>query len=233
MDTEPTLSRNASFDDDPHGYDAVRASGHMTRRRLDVFLQALDEVPGPVLELGSGTGVLLRRLAAARPDRQLTGVEPIADYVAFAAAQARQEGLANVRFELGTAERLPPSVESGSVGLLLSVDALHHVDDVDRTVAEAARIAAPNARWRAMEPNRLHPYVWAYHTFTAGERTFPVRGFLRRARRAGWRPVSCRSLFLYPSGVEQVPDWASRLERRLEGVRALAGGIVVDLVRAG
>jgi ubiquinone/menaquinone biosynthesis C-methylase UbiE len=223
--------RNASFDDDPDGYDRLRADGHMARRRLEVFTEALDQVPGQVLELGSGTGTLLRRLAAARPDRSMTGVEPIADYVAFAAERARGEGLANVRFEVGTAEDVPASVEPGSVGLLLSVDTLHHVEDLDRAVAEAARVAAPGAHWCAMEPNRVHPYVWAYHTVTAGERTFPVRDFLRRARRAGWRPVSRRSLFLFPSGVQRVPGWAGTLERRLEGVRALAGGVVIDLVR--
>jgi ubiquinone/menaquinone biosynthesis C-methylase UbiE len=231
MGAEPAGPLNASFDDDPHGYDALRAAGHMARRRLDVFLEAVDEVPGHVLELGSGTGTLLRRLGAARPDRRMTGVEPIADYVAFAGEQAAAEGLANVDFVVGTAERVPPSVEAGSVGLLLSVDALHHVDDVDRAVAEAARVAAPGARWRAMEPNRVHPYVWAYHTFTEGERTFPVRDFLRRARRAGWLPVARRSLFLFPSGVERVPPWAGALELRLERVRALAGGVVLDLVR--
>ena len=110
-------------------------------------------------------------------------------------------------------------------------DALHHVEDTDRAVAEAARVAAPGARWRAMEPNRVHPYVWAYHTFTEGERTFPVRDFLRRARRAGWLPVARRSLFLFPSGVERMPGWAGALERRLERVRAVAGGVVLDLVR--
>jgi hypothetical protein len=82
-----------------------------------------------------------------------------------------------------------------------------------------------------MEPNRLHPYVWIYHTVTDGERTFPVAPFLRTAQRAGWQLGSRGSRFLVPSGVQQLPPWAQRLERRAEHLRPLAGAVVLDLVR--
>ena len=88
-----------------------------------------------------------------------------------------------------------------------------------------------DGRWVAMEPDRLHPYVLAYHVLTPGERTFPARDFLERARARGWALVRRRRLFLYPSGVRRVPGWAGRLERRLERRRVLAGAVVHDLVR--
>lgn len=222
---------NAGFDGVPEQYEELRGAGHMARRRLAYFLDVVDGSSGTVVELGCGTGTLLRALAARRPDRRFLGVEPLPNYVEFARERAASAGLRNVRFETGTGEELFAAAGPASAGLLISVDALHHVKDVDLVVAEAAQVAARGAHWRAMEPNRIHPYVAAYHVLTPGERTFPVRDFLRRAGAAGWRQAGRDSLYLFPSGVARVPAWAERLERRLERYRPVSGAVVLDLVR--
>jgi ubiquinone/menaquinone biosynthesis C-methylase UbiE len=222
---------NGSFDDDPESYDDLRAAGHMARRRVAFFSTAVHRTPGPVVELGCGTGTLLRQLAAAHPDRDFLGVEPLANYVEFARREAAALGLSNVRFEAATGEVLGTVVPPGSAGLVISVDALHHVQDLDRVVDEVFTATRRSGRWVAMEPDRLHPYVLAYHVLTEGERTFPARDFLRRARSRGWELVRRRRLFTYPSGVARVPGWAARLERRWEHRPFLAGAIVHDLVR--
>ncbi|MGQ7296176.1 class I SAM-dependent methyltransferase [Quadrisphaera sp. KR29] len=222
---------NAGYDEQPEAYESLRAAGHMTRRRVEYFEGVLRRVPGRVLEVGSGTGTLLRRLAGAHPDRRFTGVEPLPNYVEFANARSADLGLTNVVFEVGTGEALPAGVADGSVDLIISVDALHHVEDLDAVIAEASRVAAPGARWRAMEPNRLHPYVFLWHTVTAGERTFDAGDFLRRARAAGWRLAGRDRLYIFPSTVQQVPPWAERLERLLERVPFLSGGLALDLVK--
>ena len=221
---------NASFDDLPEEYDDLRAAGHMARRRVEFFSAAVRRSPGPVVELGCGTGTLLRQLAAAHPDRSFLGVEPLANYVDFARQRAAAAGLANVRFEAATGEALGSVVAPGSAGLVISVDSLHHVTDLDRVIDEVFTATRSDGRWVAMEPDRLHPYVLAYHVLTPGERTFPARDFLERARARGWALVRRRRLFLYPSGVRRVPGWAGRLERRLERRRVLAGAVVHDLV---
>lgn len=223
---------NASFDDRPRTYDDLRAGGHMARRRADYFAGVVEGTPALVMELGSGTGTLLRRLAVVHPDRTFVGVEPLANYVDFANAEAHAAGLGNVSFAVGVGEQLPAVVAPGSVDLVISVDALHHVSDVDRVVAEVERVAAPRARWRAMEPNRLHPYVLAYHVLTRGERTFPARDFLRRAGRVGWRLTGRQRLFTYPSTVAAVPAWAAALERRLEWLPPVSGALVLDLTKS-
>lgn len=222
---------NAGFDDRPGEYDVLRSSGHMAGRRAEHVAAVVAAVPGTVLEIGCGTGALLHGLAARFPDRHFLGVEPLPGYVDFARERASAAGLGNLRFTVGTAESLGGAVEDAGVGLLLSVDALHHVTDLDATVREAARVVAPGGRWHAMEPNRLHPYVWIYHTVTEGERTFPVGPFLGSARRAGWRLAGRGSRFLVPSGVPRLPRWAERFERRAERLRPLAGAVVLDLVR--
>jgi hypothetical protein len=115
--------------------------------------------------------------------------------------------------------------------LVLSVDVLHHVQDMRGVAVRLHEVAAPGATWWAMEPNRVHPYVFAYHVLTRGERTFPVRRFLRQSGAAGWRLQQRRNLFLYPSGVTQVPAWAERVERRTERLRPLSGAVALQLRR--
>src|SRR4051794_32325153 len=220
---------NAGFDDRPEDYDRLRAAGHMAHRRLDHFTQVVDRVPGSVLEVGTGTGTLLSALAARRPDRTFVGVEPLPNYVDFANERARQDGLGNVRFEAGTAEDLAGLVEPASVGLVITVDMLHHVQDLGRTVREVRRVVSPGGRWHAMEPNRVHPYVWTYHVLVPGERTFPVRRFLAEATAAEWELCEKSRLFLFPSGVRRVPERLARLERRWEHVPVLAGGVTLEL----
>ncbi|MCW2698080.1 MAG: methyltransferase type 11 [Modestobacter sp.] len=220
---------NAGFDEFPEAYDELRAAGHMARRRADFFTDVIDRFPGVVLEIGCGTGTLLRNLAARRPDRQFIGIEPLPNYVDFARSKAAAAGRGNVQFEAATGETLSAVVEPDSIGLVISVDALHHVTDSGEVVREVARAATSGAHWWAMEPNRVHPYVWAYHVFTTGERTFPARDFIRRARAAGWDLVSRQNMYLYPSGIAQVPGWAERLELRWERHRPVAGAVVLDL----
>ncbi|WP_369132754.1 methyltransferase domain-containing protein [Modestobacter sp. I12A-02662] len=227
----PERPLNASFDDEPERYDDLRAAGHMARRRAEYFRRVVARVPGQVVELGCGTGTLLRRLATVHPDRSFLGVEPLPNYVEFARERAAAAGLRNVRFESAPGEELDQVVPSGSAGLVISVDSLHHVVDLDRVVAAVHAATAVDGRWYAMEPNRVHPYVWAYHVLTTGERTFAARDFLRRARQQGWTLVDRRRMFIYPSGVRSVPAWAAGLERQLETNRLLSGALVHDLVR--
>ncbi|KQS58102.1 hypothetical protein ASG36_16350 [Geodermatophilus sp. Leaf369] len=222
-------SLNASFDADPHGYDEMRASGHMARRRLEFFDNVVAHSEGTVVEIGAGTGVLLRQLAERHPDRSFVGVEPLQNYVEFARQQAESAGLRNTRFEVGTAEDLGSIVGGASAGLVISVDMLHHVEDVGDVVAQVRQAVRPGGQWRAMEPNRVHPYVLAYHVLTEGERVFPVRAFLRLADQGGWRLHGRRNMYVFPSGVQKVPTWAKHFERIAERLRPVAGAVVLDL----
>jgi hypothetical protein len=63
-----TTSFNASFDERPDAYDTLRGRGAMARRWHDRLSVAVRASPGPVVEPGTGSGTLLRDLAARRPD---------------------------------------------------------------------------------------------------------------------------------------------------------------------
>lgn len=223
---------NASFDDDPAGYDRRRECW-LNRRRASVVLDRLAARPvRAVLEVGAGTGTLLTRLAVARPDLRFTGVEPLDGYVRFARRRAARLGLRNLEFHVGTAEQLPTEVAGQVFSYVLSNDTLHHVDDVAAGAQAVARVTAPGAGWLAIEPNRLNPYVLGYHALTAGERNFAPRAFLAAASAAGWRLERRTYLFVVPTAVKSVPAWVARAELVLERVPVLAGGLALELCRS-
>lgn len=101
-----------------------------------------------ILDLGCGTGVLARHLAA-RPDfaGRVTGIDHSAAFVERARALAAQEGLAGVEFEVGDvhALALPDGTFDGAVLHTL----LSHVRDPRAVVAEAARVVRPGG-WVAI-----------------------------------------------------------------------------------
>jgi ubiquinone/menaquinone biosynthesis C-methylase UbiE len=60
----------------------------------------------------------------------------------------------------GDAENLPLASENLD-GVLLSA-MVHHFPDPRRLVAEVRRVLKPNARFVALDPNRMNPFMWLY-----------------------------------------------------------------------
>jgi ubiquinone/menaquinone biosynthesis C-methylase UbiE len=224
---------NSHYDDDPARYAAKRQGwlNQRRRQRMVDFLAAAE--PGQrVLDLGAGTGDLAMAVAAARPDLAVTGVEPLESYVAFAKDRAEERGLRNVEFRHGFAEDLTSVLPTGSVDWLVSSDVLHHVADERAAVASISAVAAPGARWLAIEPNRLNPYILQFQALTRGERNFRAGPFLRVALAGGWRLDEKGYLFLIPSVIAEPKPWMKKLEERLESWPVLGGAVTLDLVKS-
>jgi ubiquinone/menaquinone biosynthesis C-methylase UbiE len=95
--------------------------------------------PGRVLDVGCGTGRLLRRAAASFPDADLVGVDPAADMVRQ--AEAARPADVGARFVQAAAEALP--FGDASFDLVVSSMSFHHWADQRAGLREARRVLAP------------------------------------------------------------------------------------------
>ncbi len=89
--------------------------------------------PATVLDIGCGTGRLLRRMRDRWPAASLVGVDLAEGMV----AQARQRTPGATILQ-APAERLP--LEAGSVDLVTSTTSFHHWSDQAQGIREAARV---------------------------------------------------------------------------------------------
>src|SRR5215470_14899070 len=92
--------------------------------------------PASVLDIGCGSGSLLRKVHDYWPEAHLSGVDP-AQGMLSVARQLTPEA----RFFMGSAEALP--LEDASVDLALSTISFHHWQDQAAGVREIARVLRP------------------------------------------------------------------------------------------
>jgi ubiquinone/menaquinone biosynthesis C-methylase UbiE len=100
---------------------------------------AVAPAPARILDVGCGTGYLLRVLAARCPQAvELVGVDPARAMIAAARAAAGDDRL---RWVEGTAEEL--ALPDGCFDLVVSTTSFDHWADQQAGLAECARVLAP------------------------------------------------------------------------------------------
>ena len=92
--------------------------------------------PVSVLDVGCGTGKLLRRVHSYWPQAQLIGVDPAPGMIEMA-----KRLTPNATFSQGRAEALP--LQDASVDLALSTISFHHWQDQAAGIREIARVLRP------------------------------------------------------------------------------------------
>ncbi len=120
------------------GYEESRIQPYIGRVH-DAMLDSLSarvESPCRILDVGCGTGRLLRRLGERWPGSELTGVDPDAGMVSVA---ERQGSAAS--FHIASAESMP--IDSNSIDLAVSSISLHHWSDPLHGLCEIGRVLCP------------------------------------------------------------------------------------------
>jgi ubiquinone/menaquinone biosynthesis C-methylase UbiE len=91
------------------------------------------DAPREILDVGCGTGRLLRKLGERWPNSRLTGVDP--DEAMLSVAKRLVPGAS---FHVGTAESIP--IDAASIDLVVSSISFHHWADQLRGLREIGRI---------------------------------------------------------------------------------------------
>ena len=128
-----------SDDDDPLPFYYKPVSGWLYRRRLEIGLEMLDKARYPrVLEVGYGSGVLLKTLAGLTDDLHAV------DYhsnLAPVEAMMKREGF---HAQLGQGDILKLGFPDSSFDALFCFSTLEHVADTDQAISELARVLKPD-----------------------------------------------------------------------------------------
>ena len=107
-------------------------------RRILLDELGIDPAGRHVLDVGCGGGLLAEEVA--RMGFEVTGVDPSEPSLESACVHAGREGL-DIEYVRGVAEDLP--FGDASFDVVYCCDVLEHVESVERTVAEAARVLKP------------------------------------------------------------------------------------------
>lgn len=186
------------YDKEADAYDASRGGEPRAAAAADAVLGLLPAATERLLDVGCGTGIVTRRLAAARPATRVTGADLTYGMARMAAMRLPGSVL------LADGRRLP--FRDGTFDAVTSVWLLHLFDepeDVRAVVAECARVLKPGGVYvttvdkaaahdvgsdidavLAPRPRRPAPdaaplvesYAAAHRLHPAGEARFPGRG---------------------------------------------------------
>ncbi|MEU3421800.1 methyltransferase domain-containing protein [Streptomyces murinus] len=126
------------YDKEARVYDASRGGERRAEAATDAVLDLIPDRPGRLLDLACGTGIVTRRLAAARPATRVTGADLAPGMIHRAAA--RLPG-AIVRAD---SRRLPfPDATFDAVTSIWLLHLLTGPDDLAAVLAECARVLRP------------------------------------------------------------------------------------------
>jgi ubiquinone/menaquinone biosynthesis C-methylase UbiE len=125
---------------------AVVRSGLDVESEYLLFKSLLGEPKGPVLDLGCGTGLFSRRLAAELPGAQLLAVDVSRPMIEEALAQAREAGAA-IDFIRAQMPELP--FHDARLGAVLMVGSLQLVEGLEVLMRELYRVLKPGGVWVA------------------------------------------------------------------------------------
>lgn len=177
----------------------------LTRGRLDheseytVLRNLIDASPGPIVDVGCGAGLVLRRLSRDFRDVPVIGMDLSRPMLEEAMAQVREHAEA-ADFVRAQAPELPFS--DTSLGAVVAVGFIHFLDDLDALLAEVSRVLKPGGR-----------FVATTYEATGATKTLHTRAGLHPRTEAQLRDAAARAGLVAFERVRVAPFLLWKAER--------------------
>ncbi len=129
------------------GIDLVLTRGKLDHDSEYAHIKTLLGSPaGPVVDVGCGAGLVLRRLSRDFPGVTVIGMDVSRPMLEEAMAEVREHADA-ADFVRAAAPELP--FTTGSIGAVVAVGFIHFLEDLDALLAEVVRVLKPGGRFVA------------------------------------------------------------------------------------
>ncbi len=128
-----------------HDYDSIMTNVPTMEALYEAIINNLPLSPSSILDLGTGTGVLLKFVNDLYPTAKLVGLDPAAAMLEH--AREKFEGQSNISFINGSAHQI--DAPSNHFDVVISNYALHHLNHDEKLLCakEVHRVLKPNGRF--------------------------------------------------------------------------------------
>jgi ubiquinone/menaquinone biosynthesis C-methylase UbiE len=167
METNQKKADVQDFDRRSATYENSRRQGYIFDRvqRIVLDLAKNGKKPESILDVGCGTGRLLRKAKENWPDARLIGVDPAEGMI-----QQATQLLPDAEFHVAMAESLP--LPDASVDLVFSTLSFHHWSNQAKGVSEIARVL--HSQGRFLLADIMLPFGFS-HVFRHFKRNNPAK----------------------------------------------------------
>jgi len=123
----------------------------MESRKMRAFAEVFSLLSGRnILDVGCGLGTLAIKIAEAKPDSFVYGIDLLDTEIEQCRLNAMIEGAANTQFTAASAYELPFEGEFFDSALCMFM--LHHLDDIPTALREIKRVLKPSGEVFAVDP---------------------------------------------------------------------------------